>query len=187
MLRERGGSAVLRPRVAPLVPQGVSRPHPQALGDSLPARPLLSGSCPALACFPSTRPHSQVVTLGNPAPLSFTATGKPLWAGPAPPPQTPQAETPAWRGGAGAASRGMVLRARAVTVGTGQGRKILTALLLGQGSSLLPTPRLSYWLRAFPKGPRLEAPTAAVSPQAGQRRGAEREAPRLGLKAGRTQ
>lgn len=34
----------------------------------------------------------------------------------------------------------------------------MTALLLGQGSSLLPTPGLSYWLQTFPQGPRLEAP-----------------------------
>lgn len=173
--------------MAPLVPQGVSRPHPQALGDSLPARPLLSGSCPALACFPSTRPHSQVVTLGNPAPLSFTATGKPLWEGPAPPPQTPQAETPAWRGGAGGCQQGHGARVRAVTVGTGQGRKAPDCPAPRPG--LLPPANPTPLLLAvgFPQGPRLEAPRAAVSPQAGQRRGAEWEAPRLGLKAGRTQ
>lgn len=72
---------------------GSLKPHPQALGDSLLARLLLLGSCPALACFPSTCPHSQVETIGNPAPLPFTATVNPLWAGPAPPPQSPRTET----------------------------------------------------------------------------------------------
>lgn len=59
----------------------------------------------------------------------------------------------------------------------------MTALLLGQGSSLLPTPCLSYWLQAFPRVPGWKLAALGVSP-GGAERGAEWEAPRLGLKAG---